>query len=253
MVYPGDPVTFTVELVNQSAEDTPIFVSDPLDSALKFDSATNGAAYDADKHRVTWSGDMPGSWDGMETFEIHATVADTATVGSIDNCAYLYRKLDDDRHSSFCDSIYVEPSAHVTVTKTADTVAGYGEDRLTYNIVMYNDGPLATSNAVLTDAIPSYLTVISGSLGIDKGAGVVDLPEGSWDEETGVLRWEGDLGAGETYTVTFQATVDEDAPEAWAIINAAEFTADNAMWKYNSALTEVLEMNEVYLPLVMRN
>jgi hypothetical protein len=104
------------------------------------------------------------------------------------------------------------------------------------------------------DEIPAYITVLSNTIGIDLGTGsTVQLPVGSWDMESGVLNWEGDLAAGETYTISFQATIDEDAMPEWAIINAVDFSADNASALFDSVLTEVLEYFQVYLPITMRN
>jgi uncharacterized repeat protein (TIGR01451 family) len=252
LVYPGDTVNYTIALMNPSAEDRNVFVSDELDPALEFVSATNGATYDAANHRVTWGGPLNGSSIMSQTFDIEVTVADTALVGYISNCADVFTKLDDDYVGSYCDSVYVQPSAQVTIDKEVDDIDALGGDTLAYSIVMQNAGPLTATEAILTDMIPMYLTVITDSLWIDQGAGTAMLPADAYDEDDGLLSWEGDLGAGDTYTITFQATITDSAPVEWAIINAAEFTADNAMWKYDSALTEVVGLLSVYMPVVLR-
>jgi uncharacterized repeat protein (TIGR01451 family) len=253
-VYPGDTVNYTVVLENPSSVDTNVFVSDELDPDFTFVSATNGATYDAAEHRVTWGGMLSGSTLVSQTFDVQVTVADEADIGYIDNCADIYLKLDDDWWSTYCDSIYVQPSAYVDVVKTVDRINGFPEDLLNYTIVMENAGPLAASNGVLTDVIPSYATVVPNSLGINMGTGqTVQLPARFWDEDEGVLFFFNDTATTEIYTITFQATIDADAPEEWAIINPAEFTADNAMWTYDSALTEVFGFRYIYMPLVLRD
>ncbi|MDY7076243.1 MAG: S8 family serine peptidase [Chloroflexota bacterium] len=252
-VLPGETFTYTVHLENYGAEDHYVYFSDPLPDEVTYVSATGGATYDAGMHTVTWSGLLPGTSLSDTEFDIVVTAdSDLEHDTEIMNEATVAHKQDGTPFDYLYAYTYVDMTTYVTVDKTVDLIGGYGGDLLSFSIAMYNGGAHMATNAVLTDVIPAYLTVITDSLWINKGAGTAFLPEDAYDEETGILRWEDELAAGDTYTITFQATIDEDAPEEWAIINMAEFAADNA-YTMDSALTEVFELPIIYLPLVLRN
>jgi len=256
-VVAGETFTYTIHFENYSAEDRYIYFSDPLPDEVTYVSATGGATYDAGTHAVTWLGFMPGGTnfsDAVVDFDIVVQAkSDLKHNTLIVNEATVANKQDGTPVAYLYAYTYASMSTSLSVEKTVDIIGGYGGDLLTYNIVIHNTGDHLATNAVMTDVIPSYLTVVTDSLWIDKGAGAAFLPEDVYDEDTGILRWEGDMAAGDTYTITFQTTIDEGAPAEWAIINPAEFVADNAATVYNSALTEVFELPIIYLPIIMRN
>jgi uncharacterized repeat protein (TIGR01451 family) len=249
-VMPGETFTYEISLANPSAEDAYVYFSDPLPDEVSFVSATGGASYDAGAHTVSWSGLLPGTSLSTIDFEIVVQAnADLAHGTLIENEASLAYKLAGTPFAYLSAETLVDMGTALSIEKMVDKLGGFPEDTLTYHIAFSNQGSNDATNAVLMDEIPMYLSVISGSLMVDMGSGMTLLPDGVYDEATGVLHWEGDLAAGDTYTVTFQAMVGEDAPEGWAIINLAELMADNAMQVYNSALTEVFPTYTLYMPI----
>jgi uncharacterized repeat protein (TIGR01451 family) len=246
---PGETFTYTIALQNHSAVDDYAYIVDTLPDEVTFVSVEAPATYNAGV--IKWIEFL----ESMEETELDIVVmanSDLEHGDYIMNEATVSLKQDATPFYYLYAYTNVDMATNMTVAKTVDAIGGFAEDTLTYSIVMHNGGVHVANDAVLMDVVPAYVTVISNSLMIDKGSGTLALPEVTFDQETGLLRWEGDLDAGDTYTVTFQATIDADAPEGWAIINMAEFTADNAYAMYNSALTEVFSTYNVYLPIITK-
>jgi uncharacterized repeat protein (TIGR01451 family) len=225
---------------------------------VAFVSATGGATYNAGTHAVTWSGVIPGTTLSTVDFDIVVQVGSTVAEGTvIENEAMLAFKLAGTPFATLEAATLVDDGMApvLEIEKTVDALTAYGGDTLEYTIVFENTGTEAAINAVLADPIPSYLTLDPDSLMVDLGLGPMPAPPEVWDEETGMLAYAADFPVppGQPLVVTFEADIDDDAPEGWAIINPAVADADNAAMAYDSALTEVFELSKIYLPLVMRS
>ena len=120
-------------------------------------------------------------------------------------------------------------------TKTATPQdAGVGEV-VTFTIVLHNGGSADSPTTLLYDPIPTATTYVSGSA--QATAGVVSDTDG--------IRWQGNVGVGQSVTLTFGVTVNQKI----VIQNTATVTDT-----YNTVLHLSAWVNQyrVYLPLVLR-
>ncbi|MCP4361758.1 MAG: DUF11 domain-containing protein [Chloroflexi bacterium] len=243
VVAPGDTYTYTVSLANPSSEDGEVMVVDELPEEVDFVSATGGLAYDANTHTLTWDGDLPGSSLSTVDFEVTVTVkADVEDGTWIDNTAYVYNKYMNYLLTTLWTSTYVDDglSPDIEVEKTVDSLMQTVGEKLAYTIVATNNGNETATGAAITDTIPAELDIDMSSI---SGA--------TYDD--GMLVWEGDLAAGESVTITFEATISETTPANLALINAAIAAAENHSAEvYNSAVTEVRGLTKIYLPIIFR-
>ncbi len=256
VVEPGEAFDYTIHLANPSAEDTSVYFSDPLPEEVTFVSATGGATYNAAERTVVWSGLLPGTALDSVNFNIRVT-ANTGLADGVEiaNHAMLSDKFEGQVIANLWAFTDVDDgvSPDLSIKKTVNTLWATTGDALAYTIVFSNDGNEAAEDAVVEDEIPMYLDVITNSLRIDQGAGAVALPADAYDDDTHTLTWMGDLAAGDTYTITLQATVNDHATHNLALINPALVMADNyAGEAYSSALTEIHVALYIYLPIIFK-
>ncbi len=127
-----------------------------------------------------------------------------------------------------------------TVTPTTDVDLG---DVVTFTIELVNSGAGAATGIVLTDTLPA---------GVVFDAFVTN--DGAAEEDAGVISWTGVLAQGETLTITFTATVEEDeALYNTTITNTVEFTSANGGGGSDAASFTVKRLYRVLLLMVMKN
>ncbi len=101
---------------------------------------------------------------------------------------------------------YTNGDAIPSIEKTADVQTANVGDTLTYTVTLSNDQAASSDwkKVVLTDEIPDGLTFVDGSVYVDNKAAQHSF-------ENGLLSVSlGDIAAGQTVTVTFKATVNND-------------------------------------------
>lgn len=107
--------------------------------------------------------------------------------------------------------------ALLTMTKSANLAYANLGDIITYTIEVKNDGNVAASNVVLTDAIPAGTTYVAGSL-----VGASGTPP--------TLSLANPIAAGDVATVSFQVEVQDALPNPNPLLNTAtaafNFTMD---------------------------
>jgi len=129
----------------------------------------------------------------------------------------------------------------LSIVKTAAAKSGgvWQGDTILYSLTITNEGPAAASSPVVTDHLPDGLTL----------GEVVDLD--GWtvqdsDSESISFVYEGDYAAGESATITFQATVASvPAPvrAAGELMNTACVTAEPPMAEIARALVQAEELD----------
>jgi len=112
--------------------------------------------------------------------------------------------------------------------------AGVG-DVLTYTIVLSNSGLTRSTNTLLFDAIPAHTTYVSGSA--QATSGMLGDADG--------IRWIGTVIPGQTITITFRVTVNEQT----CIRNTAIVTDQHGAV---TVLTALVNARRLYLPIVKR-
>ena len=238
-VVAGETYSYTIELINPSSVDTPLFVSDVLPAEVEFISAPD-MDYDAGSHTVSWSGTVPGNANQGVDLEVVVKAADDLEEGTeILNTATVAFKFDGTPFAFLDATTLVDNGLNpdLTLSKSVDQLIGVVGSTLGYTIVIANTGDDTAFGVEVLDAIPSMLDVDEAS--ITGGAVITD----------GQLSWTGDLAAGASHTITFRATLNDTATLGYAVINAAEAQAQNvASGVFNSAVTEVTGMLNIYMP-----
>jgi uncharacterized repeat protein (TIGR01451 family) len=240
-VAPGGAVNYTLSLYNPSAEDREVWIKDTLPEEVEFVDASDGWTYDPATHSVTWGGWLYGSAYPQDQYLTVAVGSDVEEGTWFENEAFIAYKYEGFPQWWMWADNYVDDGLNpdLVVEKTVDTLLGPIGTELAYTIELANDGTETAINATLHDAVPSMLDVDETSI------------TGGAMYEDGVLHWTGDLAVGESKTFTFMATINDTATPNFAIINPAEAWADNQWWSaFNSALTEVLGMSHVFLPVI---
>lgn len=113
--------------------------------------------------------------------------------------------------------------------------AAVGET-VTFTLVLRNAGSADSPATLLHDPIPTATTYVSGS---------AQATSGTLDDTDGIA-WQGNVGAGQSVTITFQVTIAQEG----VIQNIATLTDTYNTVRQFSAW---INRPHVYLPLVMRN
>lgn len=247
-VAPGDTFSYEISLMNPSATDREVMLSDPLPTDVAFVSASAGMVYDPATHTVTWDGVLPGSSISSLDFEIMVTADAGLPEGTwLWNTATVFGKYNGQQLTTLTATTMIDDGQDpdVMVEKTVDKLIGQVGTELNFTIVVGNDGDEPAMDVYVMDVLPEELDYVEGS--VTGGATYTD----------GVIEWQGDLPAGSSHEITFQATINDDAHEGLAIINAAESWSETpftTMMDYNSSITHVKNvtnsMIKIYLPLI---
>ena len=247
-VLAGDTFDYAIGLVNYSAEDLDVYLSDPLPDEVTFVSATGGATYNAGSHTVTWIGALPGTT--LSAVELGVTVqarSDLPYGTVIENVATVSDKFEGPALETLTAYTEIDTGAGLEIEKTVDVLYGSTRKERSYEIVFGNTGDETARNVVMTDEVPLYLEVIADSVTASKASAGAKL----FDD--GTIQWEGDLGPDEEVTVSFRAMVNGSASNKLALINGAWVMADNYPTKmYDSAVSEIASIFYLHLPLITR-
>ena len=144
------------------------------------------------------------------------TTADAAgsPVNSVEVSSDVADPNTDDNSSSAEVSVTepTEPSADLSILKTADATSVFVGDAITWTITVENAGPDAATNVVLTDVLPSGVTLdtdLSSICTIDTGVATCTL---------------GDIAAGGDVNIDIVTTADA----AGSPVNSVEVSSDVA-------------------------
>lgn len=208
----GQNLTYTLTVHNDGpSEARDVRVTDPLDPATTFVSAT------AQQGSCAMTGQTLGCLVG--TLAPGATTAITVTVALasganavVQNSASVTSTTPDPDPSNNVDSTSFNPTiiADLALTKSASPAQVAAGGTVTYTIVVTNNGTSDAVNAVLKDALPTGLTVVTAA-----------ATSGSCTTtSTDVTCTWPTLAEGASSTVTVQALVAADAP-AGTVTNTA--------------------------------
>ena len=126
----------------------------------------------------------------------------------------------------------------VTLDKTVDDSTPAAGDTITYTIEVGNTGDWPAYNIVVQDNVNSALTYVTGSItGPGASASGNNL---SWDLQAGI---PGPLNAGQTVSLTFQATVNGGVARGTVIPNAAQVPAYYSLLQPNDFARQYAQVN----------
>ncbi len=156
----GDPVTFTVSVVNNGPNLAQgVAVSDTLPAGLTFvSSSTANGSYDSGTG--IWTvGDLPNGANA--TLDIAATVSSS---GPLTNTATVSASTFDPAPGNNTDAAVLNArQADLVVTKTvSDATPAFGSD-VVFTVTVANNGPDAASGVSVADALPPGLTLVTAT------------------------------------------------------------------------------------------
>jgi len=234
---PGDTITYEITITNdgcQAQEDNSGHeFTDTIPQFMAYVSgsvnATGGTA-NIEQDRIVWDGDIPVG--GIITIIFQTVIYDnTPNQTTICNQGHVNWDSDtdgtndadeptDDPGTAIDDDptclVVVRPLPLITAEKTyvyANGGAPTPGDTLTYSIVIRNDGEADQGNNPgheFTDALPQFMTYVSGSATATSGTATI--------EEAQVI-WDGSIAAGKAVTITFQVVIDGSTPIQTTICN----------------------------------
>ncbi|MFJ9173232.1 LPXTG cell wall anchor domain-containing protein [Streptomyces sp. NPDC102360] len=215
---PGDKVTYTVKVTNNSASDiSGADVDDDLSGVL--DDATYGEDATASSGSVTYD-DPDLKWSGDIAAGQTVTITYSATVDSPDEGDHQLTNTVTGPGDSNCakgsndtDCETLVPVAELQIAKTTDTEKVKPGDKVTYTVTVKNVGEADYSGATLTDDMSDALddAVYNGDASTDTGDVSYDAPN---------LTWSGDVPVGETATLTYSVTVKDPIAGNGTLANA---------------------------------
>ena len=154
----GDSIKFTVTIKNSGLSDaTNVEIEDILPESVKFVSA-NGT-YVNDGQNVKWTLDKVEGNSSVSVYVIVSAVSN----GSAVNFANVTCSENSTANTT-SDEIEVKPVVNLTVVKTANVSEIYVGDKVSYNIVVTNNGPSNASNVIVVDELPNGLKFVSSNV-----------------------------------------------------------------------------------------
>jgi uncharacterized repeat protein (TIGR01451 family) len=132
-----------------------------------------------------------------------------------------------------------EPSLGLSTKTVSRSVAKPG-DILTYTIAVVNSGTIGAT-ATVTDEMVIGTTYVSGSASVTPASGYLDDARG--------IQWQGELGAGETVTVTFAVQVEPGA-ESSVVSNVAVIECGSE--HVERGASTIVNARQVHLPIILK-
>jgi uncharacterized repeat protein (TIGR01451 family) len=212
----GDVLTYQIVLRNQGAP-TIAVLADPVPALTTFvpGSITGGAVYRPLRKEVAWAGLARAASPVTVTFQVRVDHQGTLGWPPITNAATI-RDLQTDETITRTATTLVNLPDLSPSTKSVDKHYGRNGDRLSYTILLTNQGVRDATSVLLTDTVPSGTSYVPGSGSASKGSFA----------GTSGLMWTGPISVGESVTVTFDVTVTVGTGGAggtllWPIANVA--------------------------------
>ncbi|CCH30118.1 DUF11 domain-containing protein [Actinosynnema sp. NPDC047251] len=224
---PGSTITYTVTATNDgTAPWTGATFTDDLtgvldDAAYNNDAtASSGAVgYDAAGRKLTWTGDVPAGSTVTVTYSV--------TVGSppagdkrLTNAVVGPDGTNCSRGSTDPDCRTDEPITGLVIRKTAAPATVKPGDTVTFTITAENVGGAAVTGATLTDDLTGVLDDADYQADAVARVGGTNAPtQPTFDAGTRKLTWTGDVGVGQTVTITYTATVKAPPTGDFSLVN----------------------------------
>lgn len=227
-VVAGDTIAYTVEVANAGPSDAAnVVVTDTLPAGTSFDAATSDPRCSAAGQIVTCIAAVVGA-SGADSFVIGALVDGTLAVASVTNIA----SVTSDTHEHVTSNNATKEATALTrlvdlaVTKTAPSTADAG-GQITYTVDVTNAGPSDAANVLMTDVLPSGVTLVSATpSGAGACAGSVTC---SWPS----------IAMGGAESLTIVVDVPSSTADGSIVVNGASVTSDDPETSLGDNTTKV--------------
>jgi uncharacterized repeat protein (TIGR01451 family) len=262
LAVPGDVLTYTIVLRNNGEAIGAGFV-DPVPAQTTYvpGSVTGGATYDAELHRIQWSGVMPARSERAFIFAVttdpslpdDTLIVNVATIADFSISDFGFRisdsafRIPQSAIERTATTILKRPDLSLSEKLVSAARAAVG-DVITYTVRVKNTGQ-GLARAVLTDSIPIGSVYVPDSAWAGSGRVVYEEANSFANtQDRGRILWNGEVPPRGMSTVLFAVTVTEER----VIYNTATINDGLGGLSERSATTKV-QPYEVYLPLVVKN
>jgi uncharacterized repeat protein (TIGR01451 family) len=161
---PGGELTYAITVSNPgSVTATGVIVTDPLPASITLLSVTSAQGTCVGAQIVSCSlGNINAGSSASLT--VNTRVEDGFS-GTISNTATTTTTAleSNSQNNSASASVYVAPKADLSITKTASESSVVAGGLLTYTLTVTNHGPSTSTEATITDTLPSGLTLTATS------------------------------------------------------------------------------------------
>jgi len=235
-VKPGETVTYTVTMTNNSnADKTDMSWSDDLSAVLVHADwvhfvEANGATFDGSGQKISWTGDILAGESVTVSYTVK--VKDGVKAGTVLKNAVV----SDDSPDNPGTETEVDEDGEISLSKVADKATVAPGDFITYTVTMTNN-----SNADKTDA--SWSDDLTNVLEYADWDDFVDANGATFDGDH-MINWSGDVASGESVTISYRVKVKEGTPAGTKLKNAV--VSDDSPEEPGTE-TEVEEDGEVTL------
>jgi uncharacterized repeat protein (TIGR01451 family) len=240
-VFPGDIVTYTIELSNTGGTALGVELSDTLPWEMNFGGWISQDSAVESNDVITWTGDISDSEQISLVFTATLRADSIYMPHSVTNFVSFAADNTAPGQSSATFEIGGIPALGIdkTVMPRSDLSPG---DVVTYTIRFTNTGYGLASGVVMTDELPTE---------VDFGGWIT---QNDAEEADDTLTWTGNLEMGVQIPLLFTATVRMDVPMTQTVVNTATVTGENVPVQWDSVSFSLAgaPSNKIYLPLVMR-
>ncbi|MCP4536114.1 MAG: DUF11 domain-containing protein [Chloroflexi bacterium] len=246
-VEPGDVLTYTIRLTNDSSDPVPgVQVVDELPLGLSLVDGsiiTDAGSYVAQNDIITWTLDVDGNWGNIDlVFQAEVLSYEGLVTNTAQLTAPSHQSLT--LTSPAVDVYQRHPNLEVSKSVSPDQ-ARPGE-LLTYTVHIVNTGEGTAETVWMTDVLPSEVIYQSG-----------DVSRGSFDETDGVITWN--VSSGGTLVlppldeafITFTVQISPNIDRNIEFINTAEVTGAGTLVE-DSISARAMVTAYIYLPLIVR-
>ncbi|MFD2035060.1 gliding motility-associated C-terminal domain-containing protein, partial [Belliella marina] len=211
-VLAGENITYSITVNNAGPSDAQgVMVSDVLPEGTAFVSASNGGTVTSGT--VNWSLGTLAAGEGITISLVVSTDADLEFDHVIRNIAVATSPTieGDGIESNPVDVVILDDTTVISVSKVSDILTASPGDVVNYTISIRNEGEFTAKGLVITDDLPSGLTVLNMSL--DGGINGDNI---TWTID--------ELGVNETINIEISALV---TLEQGSIVNRVVVSGDN--------------------------
>ncbi len=230
----GNTVTYTITVTNNGLNPaTGVVVTDTLPAGLTIVDADGGSVVG---NVITWNIANIAA-GGQQVLTVTATV-DAGTQGqTLTNTVSTGCPQDNEAHTATA-SIHVN-YAVLSVNKVADQTNYNVGNTVIYDIGVFNSGPDAATNVLVSDTLPNELTFVSATNG------------GVWDPNTRTITWNiANLAANDGLSLSVTATVNAGTqgtnPQNTVTVTSDQGSTDQhtAIIHINNAILEIFKTTD---------
>ncbi len=243
-ILPGQTITYTLTSQNSGQDIAKsVTLNDPTPPGLSFVTASTpceggfpcnlGQLAGGDSTTLTLTYTIPATYAGpnpiINTASVTSTVAETNT---LNNTAAATATI---------------PPPNLSLSKTANTLAPFAGQRITYTLAVRNSGSVTATSALISDTLDSNLT-LAGPVTLQGSGGTVGVPP--------LLAAGLTIDPGATITVTFPVTVNLNSAGT-TINNTAAVTSTEVSTPATNSVTIVVGSPApaetlTYLPFIFK-